>query len=487
MLSYYDLLIPIFDLNLKGGYFMSYDTENKIIDENKIFNILKNQYISAPTLVREIFAKALMLQGLTAEDVAVLVTLNEPELLEELFATANKVKEAIYGNRLVIFAPLYISNVCTNNCLYCAFRADNKDLKRRTLNQHEIAQETKLLIEQGHKRILLVAGENHARDSLQYILDSIATVYATKSDKGQIWRINTNVAPLSVEEFRRLKEAKIGTYQLFQETYHHDTYRSMHVSGKKADYDWHLTAMDRAMTAGIDDVGIGVLLGLADWRFEILAMLQHIEHLNHKFGIGPHTISVPRLEPACGSTVASLPPHSVSDQDFCKIIAILRLAVPYTGIILSTRESMQVRRKSFALGVSQISAGSRTSPGGYAEGENKFDTSQFSLGDHRSLDEVIQDIVSLNHMPSFCTACYRLGRTGESFMKLAKTGKIKSMCMPNAIVTFKEYLRDFASPKTKIVGEELIKKELMAATLEQQQITQKLLTKFTANSSEICI
>jgi 2-iminoacetate synthase len=458
-----------------------------LINEKKIFNALEKYQQSDPVLVQEILNKALNLQGLSAENVAVLIAIKDEVLLTKLFHTAKKIKETIYGNRLVIFAPLYISNVCTNNCLYCAFRIGNKELKRRTLSQTEIAEETKLLIDQGHKRILLLAGENHAQDSFQYILDSIATVYATKSGVGEICRINTNIAPLTVDDFRRLKAMKIGTYQLFQETYHHDTYKKMHVSGKKADYDWHITALDRAMTAGIDDVGIGALFGLADWRFEVLALLQHIAHLNQKFGVGPHTISVPRLEPANGSVIASSPPHLVSDQDFCKIVAILRLAVPYTGIILSTRESIAMRRQSFELGVSQISAGSRTSPGGYAEQKDEFDASQFSLGDHRSLDEVVQDIVSLGFMPSFCTACYRLGRTGESFMKLAKAGKIKNMCTPNAIITFKDYLLNYATSATQNIGEKLISKELATLPEQQKQIILKLITKLENGASEICI
>lgn len=466
---------------------MHNNTANAIIDEKKIFATLEKHQQHDVVLVQEILDKALTLQGLSAEDVAVLISVNDKELLTELFHTAKKVKEAIYGNRLVIFAPLYASNTCTNNCLYCAFRTGNKEIKRRTLTQTEIAEETKLLIDQGHKRILLLTGETHEQDSFQYLLDAIATIYATKGAAGEICRINTNVAPFTVENFRRLKEAKIGTYQLFQETYHHDTYRQVHLAGKKADYNWHITAMDRAMTAGIDDVGIGALFGLADWRFEILALLQHIAHLNQEFGIGPHTISVPRLEPASGSTLASSPPHLVSDQDFCKIVAILRLAVPYTGIILSTRESVAMRRNCFELGVSQISAGSRTSPGGYAEQQDEFNASQFSVGDCRGLDEVVQDIVSLGFIPSFCTACYRLGRTGESFMDLAKTGKIKNMCTPNAIVTFKEYLLHYASPATRNLGERLITKELAAMPKERAQMLLNLIAKLETGVREVCV
>ncbi|MEI8055506.1 MAG: [FeFe] hydrogenase H-cluster radical SAM maturase HydG [bacterium] len=458
-----------------------------IIDEQKIFNTLDKHQQPDRILVQEILSKASELGGLSAEDVATLIAIDSEELLLEVFHTAKKVKEAIYGNRLVIFAPLYASNTCTNNCLYCAFRTDNKELKRRTLSQTEIAEETKLLIDQGQKRIVLLTGEAHDHDNFQYILDSIATIYATKSGAGKICRVNTNIAPYTVENFRRLKAANIGTYQLFQETYHRDTYQKMHAAGKKADYDWHITAMDRAMTAGIDDVGIGALFGLANWHFEILALLQHIAHLNQEFGIGPHTISVPRLEPASGSNIASSPPYLVSDQDFCKIIAILRLAVPYTGIILSTRESVALRRQCFELGVSQISAGSRTSPGGYSESKDKFNASQFSVGDCRNLDEVVKDIVSLGFMPSFCTACYRLGRTGESFMELAKTGKIKNMCTPNAIVTFKEYLLHYASPDTRDAGEKLIAKELAASSEQQKQLTLKLIAQLEEGTQEAYI
>jgi 2-iminoacetate synthase len=308
-----------------------------------------------------------------------LVDISAPDLLEELFVTARQVKEHIYGKRLVIFAPLYISNMCANECVYCAFRARNKEVKRRALTQDEIASETKALIDQGHKRVLLVAGESYPKEGFDYILKSIDTVYSVKHDKGEIRRLNVNIAPLSVDEFRRLKEHNIGTYQIFQETYHHETYKKVHLAGKKADYDWRIGSVDRAMEAGIDDVGIGVLFGLFDWRFEILAMLQHIRHLEQRFGVGPHTLSVPRLEPAIGSDIASHPPHPISDIDFRKVVAILRLAVPYTGIIMSTRESANIRRETFALGVSQISAGSRTNPGGYGSDE-RFEEAQFCFG-----------------------------------------------------------------------------------------------------------
>ena len=312
------------------------------------------------------------------------------------------------------------------------------------------------MVEQGHKRVLLVAGEAYPAEGLRYIIDAIATIYATRSGNGEIRRVNVNIAPLREEEFKLLKEAGIGTYQLFQETYHRPTYERVHLAGPKRDYDWRITAMDRALAAGLEDVGIGILFGLYDWRFEILALLSHVKHLEKKFGIGPHTISVPRLEPAHGSDLASHPPYAVDDSAFRRIVAILRLAVPYTGIIMSTRETPNLRRETFALGVSQISAGSRTNPGGYVEGKTVVELSQFSLGDHRPLDEVVRDVAEMGYIPSFCTACYRSGRTGERFMDLAKPGEIKHLCDPNALATFLEYLIDYASPATRAVGERLI-------------------------------
>jgi 2-iminoacetate synthase len=410
--------------------------------------------------VRGLLAKALEMKGLRGRDLAVLAGISDPDLLGELFETARRVKETIYGKRLVIFAPLYISNLCGNECLYCAFRVRNKELERRALTQEEIAREVRWLEEQGHKRILLVAGEAYPKDGFDYVLKSIETIYATSSGPGEIRRVNVNVAPLTAEEFLRLKDAKIGTYQLFQETYHRETYGKVHVAGKKADFDWRLTAMDRAMVAGIDDVGIGALFGLFDWRFELLALMQHVEHLERAFGVGPHTISIPRIEPASGSALAAHPRHPVSDVDFQKLVAILRLAVPYTGLILSTRETAEMRRATFALGISQISAGSRTNPGGYDDGPGELHSGQFSLGDHRPLDEVIRDVAALGFVPSFCTACYRLGRTGADFMDVAKPGEIKEHCNPNALATFQEYLQDYGSEETKREGEACIARTL---------------------------
>ena len=426
------------------------------IDEDEIARILEQNKKPDPVKVRYVLDKAKEMKGLDLEDVAVLSNMSDPMQLFELFEEANHIKEKIYGKRLVIFAPLYISNLCANECSYCAFRAKNKSVVRRSLTQDEIVRETEILIKQGHKRLLVVAGESYPRQGFQYVLDSIASVYQAKVGNGEIRRVNVNVAPLEVAEFKQLHDAKIGTYQIFQETYHHETYSNVHLGGKKRDYDYRVTALHRAMEAGIDDVGIGVLFGLYNFRFELLALMQHIRELERVFGVGPHTISVPRLEPATGSDIASHPPFAVADLDFRKIVAILRLAVPYTGIIMSTRETAQMRRETFALGVSQISAGSRTNPGGYTDSLHEDDGSQFCLGDHRPLDEVIRDVAEMGYIPSFCTGCYRLGRTGQDFMDRAKPGDIKNHCGPNAISTFMEYLMDYASYETRLIGEDLI-------------------------------
>lgn len=454
------------------------------IDDLAIAATLERHRHAGAPLVRDVLAKAREMQGLGGEDMAALMTVSDPELLGELFAAARDVKNAIYGRRLVLFAPLYVSNLCGNECTYCAFRARNTALTRRALTQEEIAHETRILVRQGHKRVLLVAGESYPHEGFSYVLKAIDTVYGVTEDHGEIRRINANVAPLTLDEFRQLKAAKIGTYQLFQETYHRPTYAAVHVAGKKRDFDWRLTAMDRAMQAGIDDVGIGVLFGLFDWRFELLALMQHIRHLESRFGVGPHTISVPRMEPASGSDVASQPPHPVSDVDFRKIVAILRLAVPYTGIIMSTRESAHIRRETFALGVSQISAGSRTNPGGYADDEH-FEAAQFSLGDHRPLDEVIRDVARLGYIPSFCTGCYRLGRTGQDFMDLAKPGDIKAHCDPNALSTFVEYLIDYASEETRKVGDALVEEALASMEPGPKQTAATMVSKVRGGKRDV--
>jgi 2-iminoacetate synthase len=454
------------------------------IDEAKINEVIANT-ASSRERVREVLQKASEMKGLSIEEMAVLTCIEDDELMGELFTTANRVKEAIYGKRLVVFAPLYISNLCANECLYCAFRATNKSLVRRALTQAEIAHETEMLINQGHKRILLVAGESYPREGFDYVLKSIRTVYDTKTPMGEIRRVNVNVAPLSVDDFKLLKAEKIGTYQIFQETYHRGTYGTVHTGGKKKNFDWRVTAPHRAMAAGIDDVGIGILFGLHDYRYELLAMKQHIEALERDFGVGPHTVSVPRIEPATGSEMASHPPHEVSDNQFRKIVAILRLAVPYTGIIMSTRETARIRRETFALGVSQISGGSRTNPGGYSNETKELDSSQFSLGDHRQLDEVIRDVASMGYIPSFCTACYRMGRTGRDFMDLAKPGDIKLHCDPNALSTFKEYLMHFASPETVETGNKLIEDILSGMSGIARQRAERLIQRVENGNNDV--
>jgi 2-iminoacetate synthase len=426
-----------------------------IVDDKRIEALINKT--GSKKQVNDILQKSKQLQRLSLEEVAVLLNTNDTDSLHNVFQSAKNLKEKIYGNRLVIFAPLYISNLCNNECLYCAFRTSNKKIKRHALSQEEITAETKQLLQTGQKRVLLVAGEAYPKEGLDYVLKSIETVYSASDGTSNIRRLNVNIAPLEIEEFKRLKEADIGTYQIFQETYHRDTYKKLHLKGQKSNYDYRLEAIDRAFDAGFDDVGVGILFGLYDYKYEVLALLSHIEHLENKYGMGPHTISVPRLEPATGSDIAATPPYPVSDHDFKKIISILRLAVPYTGLILSTRETAKTRREAFDLGISQISAGSKTNPGGYS---NQESTTQFSLGDHRSLDEVIYDICEHEYIPSFCTSCYRLGRTGLDFMEYAKPGDIKKKCVPNALFTFKEYLDDYASEKTKILGEKIIKEQL---------------------------
>jgi 2-iminoacetate synthase len=458
---------------------------SEIIRESAIAGLLETAASTDTVRVAELLAKARELSGLSIDEVAALCAVTDEEQMQQLFETARFVKESIYGRRLVLFAPLYVSNLCANECLYCAFRVRNTSVHRRALSQPEIATEVKALIDQGHKRVLLVAGESYPEEGFSYVLDAVKTIYSVTSGNGSIRRVNVNVAPLTIEEFRQLKAMNIGTYQLFQETYHHATYREVHLAGKKRDYDWRVTALDRAMEAGIDDVGIGVLFGLYDWRFELLALMQHVAWLEKKFGVGPHTISVPRIEPATGSAMASAPPWAVHDRDFKKIVAILRIAVPYTGIILSTRENADMRRAALSLGVSQISAGSRTNPGGYAAGSTLDDESQFSLGDHRSLDEVIRDIASMGYIPSFCTGCYRLGRTGGDFMDLAKPGEIKLHCDPNAIATFTEYLEDYASPSTKVAGESAVDSFLDGMEMPVRTAAEKMRTRIKSGERDV--
>ncbi len=456
------------------------------LDEQSIYEAISQAGTPEREQIDDIIARGLELKGLSFEDVALLCRVDSEELLAPVFAAAKKVKEAIYGRRIVLFAPLYISNLCANECLYCAFRRSNTLLTRRALQREEIQAQTRAILDQGHKRVLMVAGESYPKeDGFSYVIKAIDAIYAARNEHGDsIRRINANVAPLTVEEFAELKQAGIGTYQLFQESYHRETYGKVHLSGRKKDFDWRLGGMDRAMQAGIDDVGIGALLGLADWRFEILAMMSHIRHLEKEFGVGCHTISVPRIEPAVGSDMASAPPQAVSDADFKKIVAILRLAVPYTGIIMSTRENAAMRYATLELGVSQISAGSCTDPGGYTESRNEA-AAQFQLGDHRPLAEVIKDIGERGFIPSFCTACYRTGRTGHDFMDMAKPGAIKSKCGPNALSTYLEYLLDYKPEGLARPGRNAIQSELICMSARDQKVARSLLDKVEQGQRDV--
>ncbi len=426
------------------------------IDRDKLYSLIEQKEPSTQE-VDEILNRAIKLKGLGLHDVAKLLNIKEKVNISKVMQAAKKVKEIIYGKRLVLFAPLYIANLCSNNCLYCAFRKDNKKISRTVLSQNEIRKEVEALLREGHKRLLMLSGETE-ETPLDYFIEAIHTAYSARVGKNYIRRINVEIAPTEVEEFYKLKQAKIGTYTCFQETYDPVAYKKYHLSGKKADYEWRLFVMDRAMAGTIDDVGIGALFGLSDYRFEVLALIEHANHLEDVFGCGPHTISIPRIEPADGAPISTNVPHPVSDDDFKKLVAILRLAVPYTGIILSTRESEELRNELFNYGVSQISAGSRTNPGAYSRENHPNSGAQFSLGDHRSLEEVISCLIDKEYIPSFCTACYRKGRVGNDFMDLAKPGLIKQFCMPNGIFTFHEYLLDFASEETRQKGERLIQK-----------------------------
>ncbi len=440
---------------------MSTDTRASFIDEQKIADLLAAGAKADKSRGLQIIEKARQCKGLDLDELAVLLQADDPEVIQALYDAALYVKNTVYGRRMVFFAPLYVSNVCANNCLYCGFRKDNTELVRKVLTMDEVRGEIELLLEEGHKRVLLVAGEHPQKSGIDYIEEAVAAIYDTKVGNASMRRVNVNCAPLSVEDFRRLKATNIGTYQCFQETYHLETYKKMHPSGPKADMLWRLHAPARAIEAGIDDVGVGALLGLTDYRFEVMAILTHCQHLDLTSGVGPHTISVPRLEPALNSDVANNPPHAVTDDNMRRIVSCIRLAVPYTGIILSTRERAEFRDELISLGVSQLSAGSRTAPGGYAEAKAHQPTGeQFSIGDDRSLAEMITQLTKGDYIPSFCTGCYRKGRTGEAFMDLAKEGEIHHMCAPNAILSFKEYLIDYADADTRAEGERVIAEEL---------------------------
>jgi 2-iminoacetate synthase len=425
---------------------------SQFINAEEIARILEQHLQPAPSRVREVLSKAKEMKGLNLEDVAVLTHISDPMQLFDLFETANHIKEKIYGKRLVIFAPLYISN----ENAYGSFRTGINSQVQKTLTQPEIVQKTEVLIKQGHKRVLMVAGDSYPNGDFQYVIDAIASIYNTHVGNGEIRRVNVNLGPLDIPDYRLLRESRIGSYQLLQQTYHPETYQKVLPAGKNADYEYRLAALHRAMEAGIENVGCGVLFGLYDFRFELLALMQHIADLENVFGIGPHTISIPRIESSIRSDFQGYTPSPVTDLDYRKIIAILRLAVPYTGIIMSTRETPQMRRETLALGVSQISAGSFAS---VSKKNNNLLVEQdnaYALGDQRPLDEVVRDIAAMGYIPSFCNSCHRLGRTGHDFMDMAKPGSIKEHCNPNALSTFMEYLMDYASYETRLIGEDLI-------------------------------
>jgi 2-iminoacetate synthase len=410
--------------------------------------------------VREIIAKSLAKEALSVEETAVLLRADTPELNEEIFDTARQLKKNVYGNRIVLFAPLYIGNKCINDCSYCAFKRSNTLAIRRTLNETEIRQQVEALENKGHKRLILVFGEHQAYDA-DFIAKSVRTVYETKVGHGEIRRVNINAAPLDHEGYAKVKAAGIGTYQIFHETYHHETYAKIHPANtRKGDYLYRLDGLSRAFEAGCDDVGLGVLFGLYDWKFEVMSLVTHALYLQDRYNVGPHTISFPRLRPASGVDLDEK--YLVNDAEFKKLIAVLRLAVPYTGLILTARENAELRRECMSFGVSQIDAGSRIELGGYTEAGDAqvMEREQFSLGDVRSLDEVMRELMNDGYVPSFCTSCYRVGRTGEHFMEFSIPGFIKEYCTPNALLTLEEYLVDYATPETREVGEKLIAEEL---------------------------
>ena len=424
-------------------------------------------------LIDKILEKARMQKGLSHREAAVLLDCDIKEKNDEIFALAEKIKKDYYGNRIVLFAPLYLSNYCVNGCVYCPYHAKNKHIPRRKLTQEEIRKEVEALQDMGHKRLAIEAGEDPVNNPIEYILESIKTIYGVKHKNGSIRRVNVNIAATTVENYKKLHEAGIGTYILFQETYHKESYEKLHPTGPKHNYAYHTEAMDRAMQGGIDDVGLGVLFGLESYRYEFSALLMHAEHLEACFGVGPHTISVPRIKKADDIDPDAFD-NGIDDDTFAKIAACIRIAVPYTGMIISTRESEECRKRLLHLGISQISGGSKTSVGGYfnpmPEDEN---SAQFDVSDRRPLDEVLRWLMQLGYIPSFCTACYRNGRTGERFMDICKSQQIHNFCQPNAIMTLKEYLEDYASEETKKVGEELIAKEVEKLQNENIKITVK--------------
>ncbi|MBU0478995.1 [FeFe] hydrogenase H-cluster radical SAM maturase HydG [bacterium] len=445
------------------------DGDNDFINDEEITEKLENNKCVDTKKTRDILAKSMAVETLTPEETAILLNVNDKDTLEEMASTAAKVKKKVYDNRIVTFAPLYLGNLCVNSCLYCGFRKENKDEKRRVLTLEEVKKETEVLAGKiGHKRLIVVCGEHPATD-IDYMTSSIKQIYKVKVEVkgkngyGSIRRVNMNAAPLSIENLKKLKGVGIGTFQVFQETYHHKTYQEVHPSGTiKSDYRWRLYCMHRSMEAGIDDVGIGALFGLYDWKFEVMGLLYHARELEEKFGIGPHTISFPRLEPASNSPITQDPKHKVSDNDFKKLVTVIRLAVPYTGMIITARESAQMRREAISLGCTQTDASTRIGIGAYSDRytEQEKERQQFLLGDTRSLDDVIREFAEMGYITSFCTAGYRCGRTGKCIMDLLRTGKEGRFCKLNAVLTFREWLDDFGSKETKIAGEKIINKEI---------------------------
>lgn len=422
-------------------------------------------------LIDTIIEKARLKKGLSHRESSVLLACEDPERNEKIFELAREIKQEFYGNRIVMFAPLYLSNYCVNGCLYCPYHLKNKHISRKKLTQEEIVREVTALQDMGHKRLALETGEDPVNCPIEYVLESIKTIYSIKHKNGSIRRVNVNIAATTEENYRKLKEAGIGTYILFQETYHRESYERLHPTGPKHNYCYHTEAMDRAMTAGIDDVGIGVLFGLELYKYEFAGLLMHAEHLEARFGVGPHTISVPRIRRADDIDPDEFD-NGIDDDIFAKIVALIRVSVPYTGMIISTRESAKCRERLLNLGISQISGGSKTSVGGYAEEELEEDSSaQFDVSDNRTLDQVVRWLMELGFIPSFCTACYREGRTGDRFMSLLKSGQIGNCCHPNALMTLKEYLEDYASPETRQLGDRLIEKEIVNVPNEKARET----------------
>lgn len=434
----------------------------EFIDHQEILETLaySDAHKNDQALITEILEKAKKRKGLSHREASVLLMCEDPELNEQIFHLAEQIKKDFYGNRIVLFAPLYLSNYCVNGCVYCPYHAVNKHIPRKKLTQEEIRKEVIALQDMGHKRLAIEAGEDPVNNPIEYILECIDTIYSVHHKNGDIRRVNVNIAATTVENYRKLKDAGIGTYILFQETYHKESYEKLHPTGPKHDYNYHTEAMDRAMEGGIDDVGLGVLFGLELYRYEFAGILMHAEHLEAVHGVGPHTISVPRIRRADDIDPSTFS-NGIDDDTFAKIVACIRIAVPYTGMIVSTRESKACREKVLHLGISQISGGSRTSVGGYYEPEPEDeDSSQFDVNDNRTLDEVVRWLMEMDYVPSFCTACYREGRTGDRFMSLCKSGQIQNCCLPNALMTLKEYLEDYASPATAELGMKLIEKEL---------------------------